>query len=156
MSVRGLCGRHAATGLAVRVHGNLVSEFSRVTDLTKFTAIACLGGMGALSRYGLGSAVQRLVGPTFPLGTFLVNVVGCFGFGLLFALFEKRWLFDPEWRLVVLTGFLGAFTTFSTFAYESLGLLRDGQWLAAGANILGQLLLGLASVGGGLFLGRTL
>jgi len=118
--------------------------------------IAAAGGLGALARYGLGGLVHRLWGPSFPWGTFVVNVLGCFFFGLVWALAESRFALSAQARLIALTGFMGAFTTFSTFIFETEALLRDGQWLWALGNFLGQNLLGLAALVLGLALARIL
>lgn len=118
--------------------------------------IAAAGGVGALARYGLGGLVHRLWGPSFPWGTFTVNILGCFMFGLVWALAETRFAISGQMRLIVLTGFMGSFTTFSTFVFESGMLLRDGQYLLAAANMIGQNLVGLLALFLGLALARAL
>ena len=93
--------------------------------------------MGALARHGVSTAVAAAFGPRFPLGTLVVNVAGSFAMGWLFALFAERMhVVSPELRLLVMTGLLGAFTTFSTFSVETLALLQAGRWLAGAANVL--------------------
>ncbi|EPR31553.1 CrcB-like protein [Alkalidesulfovibrio alkalitolerans DSM 16529] len=124
--------------------------------LQKLALIALAGSLGALSRYGLASLVHRLAGTGFPLGTFVVNVTGCLAFGLCVGLFEGRVSISPETRFAVLTGFLGSYTTFSTYAFESAALMRDGQWLTASVNIGGQIVLGLVAVVIGLNIARAL
>ncbi|MBU1001517.1 MAG: fluoride efflux transporter CrcB [Proteobacteria bacterium] len=124
--------------------------------MQKLVLIALAGGAGALSRYGLAGLVQRLVGGSFPLGTFAVNMLGCLLFGLVWGIFEDRTAFGPQARVMVLTGFMGAFTTFSTFAFESVALMRAGQWLFAAVNIAGQNLIGLALLFAGLKLARLI
>jgi CrcB protein len=112
-----------------------------------------LGGMlGAVARY-LGSAyVYRLLGAAFPWGTLAVNVLGCIAFGALVAAIEQRAAFSPEVRLFLGMGFLGSLTTFSTFGYETVELLRRAELGLALAYGLGSLLLGvLGVVGGALF-----
>lgn len=123
--------------------------------MQKLALIALAGAAGALSRYGLASAVQRLAGASFPLGTFVVNLTGCLAFGLLTGLFEGRLHVSAETRFALLTGFLGAYTTFSTYAFESAALLRDGEWLTASLNIGGQVALGIIAVVIGLNLARA-
>jgi CrcB protein len=108
--------------------------------------MALAGGAGALCRYGLSGVVQRLVGERFPAGTLVVNLLGCLLFGLIWGWLEGRAGFSPQTRLVVLTGFMGAFTTFSTFAFETAGLLQGGQWLAAALNVGAQTVAGVVLV----------
>ncbi len=116
--------------------------------------LALAGGLGALARYGLAGLIQR--DSMFPWGTFAVNALGCFLFGALWSAMEHRLSISTETRAIVLTGFLGAFTTFSTFMFETANLLRDSQWLAAIANVIGQNTLGLAAVILGMAVGRLL
>lgn len=120
----------------------------------KLFLIGLAGAAGTLARYGLAGWVQRLAGPGFPWGTFAVNIIGSFLFGLVWMLAESRGLISPTARLVILTGFMGAFTTFSTYMFESGGLIRDGQMLYMAANIVGQVILGLAALFAGFWLGR--
>ena len=95
--------------------------------MVKLLIIGLGGFVGAICRYGLGGWVQRLTGGTFPYGTLVVNVTGCFLIGFLLMLFEQRQLFSPTTRLFLTVGILGAFTTFSTFGYETLELLRSSS-----------------------------
>ena len=120
----------------------------------KLLGLALAGGLGTLLRYGLSSLVQRHAGLAFPWGTLVVNLAGCFLFGLLWSLFESRWAVSRELRTVVLVGFLGGFTTFSSFAFEAAGLLEQGAWRAALGHLLGQNVLGVALVFLGLAVGR--
>ena len=92
--------------------------------------------MGALARHGATTAMAAAFGPRFPLGTLAVNVAGSFAMGWLFALFAGRVDISPELRLLVTTGLLGAFTTFSAFSMETLVLLQAGRWLAGAANVV--------------------
>ena len=118
--------------------------------------IAGAGALGTLSRYGLGLLVTRLLGPPFPWGTFVVNVLGCFLFGFVWEAANHRLLISPEVRNIILVGFMGAFTTFSTFIFNNHGLLHKAQWMMLAGNLLGQNLLGLVAVFLGLSLARTL
>ncbi len=118
----------------------------------KIVWIALAGAIGTLARYGLGAIVQRWFNHGFPWGTFVVNVLGCFAFGLVWTMAADRQVLSPELRVIVLVGFMGAFTTFSSFIFESGQMVRATQWLMAGANILGQVVIGTA----GLFLGFAL
>lgn len=115
--------------------------------LSNALVIGAGGFAGALLRYGLSGAIHReLPLATFPFGTLVVNLVGCLAIGLVAGLVELRQLFGPEARLFVLVGLLGGFTTFSTFAYETVSLARDGEHLRALANAGGHVILGLVCV----------
>ncbi|MCY2928392.1 MAG: CrcB family protein [Planctomycetota bacterium] len=123
----------------------------------KLLLLFLAGGAGTLARYGLDGLVQRLSGATsFPWGIAAVNLLGCFLFGLVGAMAAERGLISAEARLILLVGFMGAFTTFSTLIGETGGFLGDGQWFYAAANF------GLQSAGGlilyflGLAAGRAL
>ena len=101
------------------------------------------GGLGAVSRYGIGLLSARLWGPHFPWGTLTVNLVGCFLIGLLFAFVDRARFLTPDLRLLLVTGYLGALTTFSTFSLENVSLLQDGDYMKAGLNILLNVVLTL-------------
>jgi fluoride exporter len=124
--------------------------------LKELTLLAVFGALGTLARYGLSGWVQRLGGAGFPWGTLAVNALGCLLFGLVWALAEERLLISGQTRFILLTGFMGAFTTFSTFAFESSQMLRDGEWLLAGLNLVAQNLLGLLCMAAGIAVGRWL
>ncbi|MCG6925100.1 MAG: fluoride efflux transporter CrcB [Acidobacteria bacterium] len=112
------------------------------------------GFVGAALRYALGGLVSRVVSPEFPWATLLVNVTGCFAIGLLAVLTEERGPIAPAGRLFLMVGVLGGYTTFSTFGYETLSLMREGSQVLAAANAVGQLLLGLAAVWAGIMVAR--
>ncbi len=119
----------------------------------KLLMVALGGAVGAVSRYALSGWVQTLSRSLFPWGTLSVNLVGSLIIGLVTGAVESVTV-SPGIRLLVLTGGLGAFTTFSTFSLESWQLLRDRQYVAAGANLLGSLAAGLILVIAGMALGR--
>ncbi|MDD2604311.1 MAG: fluoride efflux transporter CrcB [Desulfobacterales bacterium] len=104
------------------------------------------GGLGAVSRYGIGLLAARLWGSHFPWGTLAVNLLGCFFIGLLFALVDRARFLTPHLRLLLVTGYLGALTTFSTFALETVNAGRLGLALQPLANILVNNIGGLALV----------
>ncbi len=118
--------------------------------------MAIAGGLGSVCRYGVTILTQRITGDTFPSGTFVVNILGCFLFGLVWGLLDHRIGLPPHTRLVVLTGFMGAFTTFSTYAFQSLALMQNGQWFFAAINVAGQVAGGVLLAFAGLALGRAL
>jgi CrcB protein len=108
---------------------------------------AGLGGfIGSAGRYLIGGWVHRLVPlTTLPIGTLFVNASGCFLIGLLGGLIEVRQMFGPDLRVFLLIGVLGGFTTFSSFAYETLALTRDAEFARAFFNIAAQMILGLGA-----------
>lgn len=109
--------------------------------------IALGGALGAVARYGTGTllmpAMQR---SGFPWATLAVNLAGCFAIGYLNGPLSERWLVHPEYRMAVLVGLLGGYTTFSTFGWETMAMLRDAQWARAAGNILANNVLGIALV----------
>lgn len=107
--------------------------------------IAVGGGLGAVARYGLGGWVQARAGFEFPWGTLAVNLLGALLIGFAVRYLEAIRL-GPELRALVTVGLLGAFTTFSTFSYETVTLLEDGAWLRATLYSLGSLTLGVLAV----------
>jgi CrcB protein len=118
--------------------------------MLKLLIIGLGGFLGSVMRYLLSGAVQRWAGSIgFPVGTFAVNLVGCFLIGLLGGLAESRQVFGPELRTFLLIGVLGGFTTFSTFGYETFNLMRDGQLASAIANCGLQVILGVVAVWAG-------
>jgi fluoride exporter len=114
--------------------------------MARILAIAAAGAIGSLARYWLSALVQRWTGSPFPWGTFAVNIIGSFLFGLIWTLAEERLAISAETRIIVLTGFMGAFTTFSTFAFETSMFVRDSQWLLVAGNIAAQILVGITAV----------
>ncbi len=114
--------------------------------MTKVVLIALGGGVGSVLRYALAGVGQRLTTTDFPLGTLLVNVAGCLLIGFLYAALAGPWLIREEYRVAILVGLLGGFTTFSTFGYETFGLLNERQYALAAANVGASVVLGLAAV----------
>jgi len=108
--------------------------------------LAAAGALGTLARYGLAGVAQRLHNGQFPWGTLVVNALGCLLFGFVWGLAEHRSLVSNQTRSVVLIGFMGAFTTFSTYVFETHQMLRDSEWLVAGCNFTAQNILGLACI----------
>jgi fluoride exporter len=124
--------------------------------LQKLLLLAVAGSLGTLARYGLGGLVQEHCGKVFPWGTVVVNLSGCLVFGILWAALEGRWPTSGETRTIVLVGFLGAFTTFSTFMFESTQLLHDSQWLPALGYMTIHNVGGLVAIVVGMNVGRYL
>ena len=121
--------------------------------LDKWLLVMLGGSLGAVSRYGVSLLSARFFGPQFPYGTMLVNLAGCFLIGLLFALADRSRLLTPDVRLLLITGYLGALTTFSTFSLETVSAGRAGLTLQALTNILINNLGGLSLTWLGLRLG---
>jgi CrcB protein len=122
--------------------------------LVSIVAVAGGGSVGATLRYLTTLAGARAFGTRFPVGTVAVNLVGCLLAGLLVGLVERRLVLSPTVELLVFTGFLGAFTTLSTFSVETLALFRDGSWGLAALNVVLNTVLGLAMVVVGMFASR--
>ncbi|MGB3100134.1 MAG: fluoride efflux transporter CrcB [Solirubrobacterales bacterium] len=124
--------------------------------MSRYLLIAGFGAAGAASRYAVDSRLSAITGGQFPWGTLTVNVVGAFLLGVLIAVTTERVLVDQNWRIGLGIGFLGSFTTFSTFAYESVRLAEDSAWLLTAANVAGMVTLGLFAAFAGLAVGRTI
>lgn len=116
-----------------------------------------LGGfLGANARYALGAWIVQRAGPAFPWHTLLINVTGSLAIGAVLTLLTERLVADPAWRLFLVAGFLGGYTTFSSYTFEGLELLQEGEWLAALWYALGSNLLGLAAAYLGMVLARAI
>ena len=115
--------------------------------MLKVLLVGVGGFFGSISRYLVGGFVHKILDqPFFPYGTMAVNILGCFIIGLLNGVAETRQVFSPEFRTLVFIGFLGGFTTFSTFGYESFNFVRDGQFGSTIANVGIHIVFGLAAV----------
>ena len=105
-----------------------------------------IGGIvGTASRYSLAGVVSQKMGAGFPLGTMVVNLTGCFVIGFLDIIFEKKFLLSPNYRILLMTGFCGAFTTFSTLMLETSNLLRENEFLYAFGNVIISFGIGFAA-----------
>ena len=114
------------------------------------------GGLGAVSRHLSGMAVMRVSGPGFPWGTLLVNIVGSLAMGLLIAWLARRSAGDVHLRLLLATGFLGGFTTFSAFSLDVVTLYERGALTAAAAYVIASVTVSILALFGGLWLARQL
>ena len=121
-----------------------MGEFTGIKNLL----IVGFGGfLGAIARYKLGGLILHHSGSIkFPLGTFAINITGCLVIGLIGGLIEKHHIFGGEMRLVIFTGFLGGFTTFSAFGYETVYLARRGEEIMAIINIGATIIVGISAV----------
>ena len=121
--------------------------------MVKYLFVGTGGFIGAVLRYWLSGLIQQFsISTFFPIGTLVVNLLGCLLIGFLSELAEEHGVFTTESRVLVFVGVLGGFTTFSTFSNETMNLLREGQNSFAFVNIAGHLILGIGAV----WLGRTL
>ncbi|MCB2211763.1 fluoride efflux transporter CrcB [bacterium] len=125
-------------------------------SIQNIVAVAVAGAAGTLLRYGLAGWIERMSAPGFPWGTLTVNLVGCFLAGLLVTWIGLRASVDPTLRTAILVGFLGAFTTFSTFIVDANTLLKTASWMQAGAYVLLQNGVGLLALAGGIAIARFL
>lgn len=116
--------------------------------------IVGIGGfIGSIARYWLSTFVSNYLSSTsFPYGTFVVNITGCFFIGVIYALFERGNILTPEWRIFLATGFCGGFTTFSTFSYESIRLMQGGEFFNLSLNVAASVILGFAATYLGMFI----
>ncbi len=120
----------------------------------KIAWLAAAGALGTLARYWVGGVAQRWSEGAFPWGTLTVNAAGCLLFGFIWVVAEERALLSTEARTIVLIGFLGALTTFSTYVFESGQMMRESEWLLAGGNFVAQNALGLLCLYLGMVLAR--
>ncbi|MCL5062893.1 MAG: fluoride efflux transporter CrcB [Nitrospirae bacterium] len=114
--------------------------------MINYLIIGIGGFLGAIARYAIGVWIGQKWGRSFPLGTFVINVSGSFFIGLLMSLFTERLMVNPQWRLLLVVGFLGAYTTFSTFEYETGRLIKDGEWLIASMNVVFSVFAGFIAL----------
>jgi CrcB protein len=123
-------------------------------QLKELLFLALAGSLGTLSRYGLSGLTQKLTGAGFPYGTLTVNVLGSLIIGFIMQVGLSTDIIPRTLRLAITLGFLGAFTTFSTFSYETVSYLEDGAWLLASMNILANLVLCIGATFLGMMIGR--
>jgi fluoride exporter len=114
------------------------------------------GFVGSIARYLVSILLAGYASTVFPFATLIVNLAGCFLIGLLFALSERGNILSPEWRIFLTTGFCGGFTTFSTFSYESLRLMNDGEYLYMALYVLISVIIGLAATYIGILIVRSI
>jgi len=114
--------------------------------LNSYIMVMVGGATGSLARYVIGTAIMTRLGVRFPVGTMFINVSGSFLIGVLMSLLTERLAPHPNWRLLLVVGFLGGYTTFSTFAWETLALVKEGgRWLGL-LNVAGSVVLGYVAV----------
>ena len=124
--------------------------------MSRYVMIALGGAAGAVARYQIAAMIQARLPLGFPWGTFVVNVTGCFVMGLAMVLLTDRLVPNPNWRYLIPIGFIGAYTTFSTFEFETFRAVTEGAWLTGAANIAGSVAAGYAALWLGAILGGAL
>ena len=125
-------------------------------ELEKYFYIAVGGALGSIARYWVGSSVSGRLGLKFPYGTFVTNITACVIIGFALTYLGRRAELNPAWRFLIPVGFVGAYSTFSTYEWETLSSLRSGAFLLAALYAVGSLLLGLLAVWGGAVLAEVL
>ena len=120
----------------------------------KYLLIAVGGALGSIARYWVGSSIAGRMGIRFPYGTLIVNLTACVIIGFSMTYLGRRAEISPAWRFLIPVGFIGAYSTFSTYEWETLTSLRAGAFAIAGLYAIGSLILGLAAVWGGSVLGE--
>ena len=117
--------------------------------MQKYLLIAFGGALGSMARYWVGTAVANRMGTKFPYGTFVINITACVIIGFSLTVLAKRADLNPAWRFLVPVGFIGAYSTFSTYEWETLSTIRTGAFLLAALYAVSSLILGLAAVWAG-------
>ncbi len=113
--------------------------------MQKYLLIAAGGALGSIARYWVGSSISGRIGTRFPYGTMVINITACVIIGFTLTYFGKRADLSPAWRFLVAIGFIGSYSTFSTYEWETLSTLRSGAFLLSGLYAVGSLILGLAA-----------
>src|SRR5208282_4699468 len=119
------------------------------TLLQKYLLIALGGALGSIARYWVGSTIANRMGTKFPYGTFVINMTACVVIGFSLTYLGKRAELNPAWRFLVPVGFIGAYSTFSSYEWETLSTIQTGAFLLAALYAVSSLVLGLAAVWGG-------
>ena len=113
--------------------------------MQKYLFIAAGGALGSIARYWVGSAISGRMGTKFPYGTLVINITACVIIGFTLTYLGKRADLNPAWRFLIPIGFIGAYSTFSTYEWETLSTMRSGAFFLAGLYAVGSLILGLAA-----------
>ena len=124
--------------------------------MTKYLLVAFGGALGSMLRFWAGGYVSSRLGTRFPYGTFVINITASFLIGLIMTILAERAHWSPNWRYLIPIGFLGGYSTFSSFEYETFRVFQDGEFLIAGINIVFSVAVGFVSVWLGVIAGRTI
>jgi len=123
--------------------------------MTKYWMVGIGGFIGAIARFWLGGYISNKLGTRFPYGTFVINCTGSFLIGFILTLIAERTHWSPNWRYLIPVGFIGAYTTFSTFEYETFRSMQDGEFLIASLNVGLSVIVGFISVWLGVITGKS-
>jgi len=124
--------------------------------LQKFFYVALGGALGSLARFWIGSAVGGRMGTRFPYGTFVINISACIIIGFVLTVMSSRTELNPAWRFLIAVGFVGSYSTFSTFEWEIFSTMKAGAFLTGASYMILSLMLGLAGVWGGVLIARAI
>jgi fluoride exporter len=124
--------------------------------LLKYVMVGVGGGLGSILRFWLGSYIGNKMGTRFPYGTFVINITGSFLIGLVLALLTVKTQWSPNWRYLIPIGFIGGYTTFSSFEYETLRTIQDGQIGLGLLYVAASVVVGFVAVWGGMIAGRAI
>jgi CrcB protein len=124
--------------------------------MDRYLMIAIGGAAGAIARYELAAVIQARIPAGFPLGTFVVNITGCLVMGIAMTLLTDRLVVHPNWRYLIPVGFIGAYTTFSTFEYETFRAITEGSVMIGVGNIIASVVAGYAALWLGVVFARVL
>ncbi len=122
----------------------------------RIVLLLIFGGLGTLARYGLDGFIQYRVGAKFPAGILVINLLGCLMLGIIGEYGLRHTSLPPDWRIGLTTGLMGGFTTFSTFSWDAVHMLEDGQWARGLSYIFASVLGGLVAMVAGMRLGNAL
>ena len=124
--------------------------------MDRYAMIAIGGALGALARYELAAMIQARIPAGFPWGTFVVNITGCLIMGIAATVLTDRLVVHPNWRFLIPIGFIGAYTTFSTFEYETFRAVTEGAWMIGALNVVASVVAGYAALWLGVVLSRLI
>jgi fluoride exporter len=128
----------------------------RLESVSKYLIVGFGGFAGSVARYWVGAYVGQRMGTRFPYGTFLINISGSFLIGFVMTVLTEKTSLSPNWRYLVPIGFIGGYTTFSTFEYETLRAMQDGQFTAGILNVVLSVIMGFAMVWAGVVAGKAI